>query len=42
MGKTQVPCQCSRSQPGVIGQFKGPLEAFVTYFIISCVFFVVF
>ena len=33
--KTQIPCPCSRSQPGVEGQFKGPLRAFVTYCTIS-------
>ena len=33
--KTQIPCPCSRSQPGVEGQFKGPFRAFVTYCNIS-------
>ena len=27
---------CSRSQPGIKGQYKGPLGAFVTYRNISC------
>ena len=31
-----VPWLCSRSQPGIEGQYKGPLEAFVTYCSISC------
>ena len=34
--KTLVPWLCSRSQPGIKGLFKGPLEAFVTYCNISC------
>ena len=33
---------CSRSQPGVEGQFKGPSGAFVTYCNISCFFFCFF
>ena len=39
MCKTEVPCPCSRSQPGVRGQLKGPSGAFVTYCNISCLLF---
>ena len=36
MYETEVPCPCSKSQPGVRGQFQGPLGAFVAYCNISC------
>ena len=36
--KTEVPCLCSRSQPGVRGEFKGPPGAFVSYCNISWYF----
>ena len=38
MCKTEVPCLCSRSQPGVRGEFKGPPGAFVSYCNISWYF----
>ena len=34
--KTLVPCLCSRLQPWIKGQYKGPLGAFITYSNISC------
>ena len=34
--KTVVPWLCSRSQPGIKRQYKGPLGAFATYCNISC------
>ena len=34
--KTKLPFPCSRSLPGIKGQFKRPLGAFVTYCNISC------
>ena len=34
--KTLVPWLCSRSQPGIKGQYKGSLGAFVTYCNLSC------
>ena len=36
MRKTEIPCTCSKSQPGLRGQFKEPSVAFVTYCDISC------
>ena len=36
MCETEVPCPCSKSQPGVRGQFNGPSGAFLTYCNISC------
>ena len=38
MCKTEIPCPCSISQPGFRGQYKGPSEAFVTYYNISYFF----
>ena len=39
MCETEVPDSCSKSQPGVRCQFKGPSGAFVTYCNSSCFFF---
>ena len=38
MCKSEVPCPCSKSQPGVRGQFKEPSGAFVTYCKMGLVF----
>ena len=36
MCETEVSCPCSKSQPGVLGQFKGPSGTFGSYCNISC------